>query len=75
MQLSLFFDILLCLTTEITKKDYIAGTFKQQQATSSLGVVSAEGVSPGEAVMKRARAMLWKNLKEADVKMKAGMYE
>ena len=72
LQLSLFFDVLLCLTTEITKEDYIAGTFKQTHAASSSGVVSSEGVFPGEAVMKRARAMLWKNLKEAGLKMKAG---
>ena len=71
MQLSLFFDILLCLTTDITKEDYIAGTFKQPHAISS-GVISKEGQFPGEPVMKRARAMLWKNLREADMKMKAG---
>ena len=71
LQLSLFFDILLCLTTDITKEDYIAGTFKQPHAISS-GVISTESQSPGESVMKRARAKLWKNLKEADLKMKAG---
>ena len=70
-QLSLFFDILLCLTTDITKEDYIAGTFKQPQAISS-GVISTESQSPGESVMRRARAKLWKNLREADLKMKAG---
>ena len=70
-QLSLFFDILLCLTTDITKEDYIAGTFKQPQASSS-GVISTESQSPGESVMRRARAKLWKNLREADLKMKAG---
>ena len=71
LQLSLFFDILLCLTTDITKEDYIAGTFKQPQAISS-GVISTESQSPGESVMRRARAKLWKNLREADLKMKAG---
>ena len=71
LQLSLFFDILLCLTTDITKEDYIAGTFKQRHAISS-GVMSTESQSPGESVMRRARAKLWKNLKEADLKMKAG---
>ena len=74
LQLSLFFDILLCLTTDIAKEDYIAGTFKQRQAISS-GVISTEGQFPGEQVIKRARAMLWKKLREADLKMKAGMME
>ena len=68
MQLSLFFDILLCLTTDITKEDYIAGTFKQPHATS----LRTDSQSPKESVMRRARAKLWKNLKEADLKMKAG---
>ena len=68
LQLSLFFDILLCLTTDITKEDYIAGTFKQPHATS----LRTDSQSPKESVMRRARAKLWKNLKEADLKMKAG---
>lgn len=65
--------MLLCLTTDITKEEYIAGTFKQPHATSS-GVISNEGEGqlPGDPVTKRARAMLWKNLREVDLKMKAG---
>ena len=65
LQLSLFFDMLLCLTTDITKEEYIAGAFKQPHMTPST-------FEAGESVMKRARAMLWRKLKEADIKMKAG---
>ena len=62
-QLSLFFDILLCLTTEINQDDYVAGNF----------ISRALRDNPPDSliatIMQRARAKLWGQIK--DIKMKS----
>jgi len=65
LSLSLFFDILLCLTTEIGRDDYVAGTFKPSHGRAS---PMPHPQSP-QPTLLRARAVLWKALK--GLKMKA----
>ncbi|XP_065920232.1 L-fucose kinase-like [Dysidea avara] len=63
LSLSLFFDILLCLTTEINHDDYVAGHFISR-------AVRDHSTDPTISfIMQRARAKLWMHLK--DIKMKA----
>lgn len=66
-QLSLFFDILLCLTTEIERDDYVTGAFKSTPGRAS----PVPGVSDSpQPTLLRARALLWKALR--GLKMRAG---
>ena len=53
-QLSLFFDILQCLTTSTTQEDYIAGKYRSSTQQSS---------ETPPAIMERARSLLWKHLR------------
>ena len=65
LQLSLFFDILLCLTTEINHDDYVAGHFISR-------AVREHSTDPTVAfIMQRARAKLWMHLRE--IKMKSSV--
>lgn len=59
LSLSLFFDILLCLTTEIHEDDYVTGLFKTRDTTSG----QLQPDSSQKTVLERARALLWKVLK------------
>uniref|UniRef100_A0A8C8RF37 L-fucose kinase n=1 Tax=Pelusios castaneus TaxID=367368 RepID=A0A8C8RF37_9SAUR len=52
IQLSLFFDIVLCMATEVTEEDFVMG--RTQEASS--------GYARGSAAMKNARSVLWKAL-------------
>lgn len=61
LALSLFFDILLCLTVEISQQEYVAGRFKQ--------IVAMETLPASVQTKERARSILWKTLK--GIKMKA----
>ncbi len=60
MQLSLFFDILVCMTTDLDKGVYVDGTFKHV-------TVSPTALSP---LMRRARLKLWEALRGTN--MRAG---
>lgn len=53
LQLSLFFDILLCMTTELDKEVYVDGVFKHV-------TVNPAALSP---LMRRARLKLWEALR------------
>lgn len=64
-QLSLFFDVLLCLTLEINQDDYIAGNFTSRAVRDH----PPDSVIAG--IMQRARAKLWGQIK--DIKMKSSM--
>ena len=65
-QLSLFFDILLCLTTEINQDDYIAGNFISRAVRDH----PPDSVISG--IMQRARAKLWGQIK--DIRMKSSRF-
>ena len=54
LSLSLFFDILQCLTTSTTQEDYIAGKYRSSTQQSS---------ETPPAIMERARSLLWKHLR------------
>ena len=61
-QLSLFFDVLLCLTTEISQQDYINGSSPSPSSENNIAAQSPQ---------QRARSLLWKALKGTTM-MKAG---
>ena len=71
LSLSLFFDILLCLTTEIAHDSYVAGTFKPATSTEP---PSTEGAAVDDVISyrQRGRAALWKALRLKGLKLKAG---
>ena len=55
MQLSLFFDIFQCLTTEISKEDFICGKYKSSSILYPLDTPTS--------VLETARSLLWKALR------------
>ncbi len=59
VQLSLFFDILVCMTTDLDKEEYVGGAFKHVILTSNLN-----------PLLKRAREKLWGALRGTS--MRAG---
>ena len=61
LQLSLFFDILLCMTADIEEEEFISG-----------GSRASPGQQPPSGVMRRAREHLWNTL--SGTKMKAGRW-
>lgn len=66
--MSLFFDILLCLTLDITEEDYVSGSFKTHTDCASAKLLH----HGAELTQQRARAILWKTLR--GLKMKAGYH-
>lgn len=60
MQLSLFFDILLCMTTDLDKEEYVGGAFKHV-------ILTPTNLNP---LLKRAREKLWEALRGTS--MRAG---
>ena len=66
--MSLFFDILLCLTTDITRDDYVLGAFKAPPTISAHQPLLPTSGNQRDALI-RGRAVLWKVLK--GLKMKA----
>ncbi len=72
MQLSLFFDILTAMTTELDRSGYEEGVFKQNspEIRRSLKIAVETKSSVSLAVMKRARVKLWDTLR--GTRMSAG---
>eukprot|EP00731_Ephydatia_muelleri_P020635 Em0013g362a len=54
LSLSLFFDILQCLTASITQENYISGKYRSSTQQSS---------ETPPSIMERARSLLWKHLR------------
>ena len=75
-QLSLFFDILLCMTIDIDEEDYVTGRFKKTTGSpkNARNLKSSQGSSSHHSkhLLSRAREMLWKALH--GMKMRAGTF-